>query len=174
MGFLTRLLSIGGKTRRKHANNDKNDKSKKNTSSLSNTRLHPIPQDQDAVVNRLLRSSSTHFSVLSETEYRSLPPIREFIPIYAHYNWCSIFQRILSIMSSANLLLYPVQRRQILILSQSIVVCFTHAQSFRTPTAVGTPHYPSLLIDGIRLRISLQETKIACQDSDKIHLYWAY
>ena len=30
-------------------------------------------------MNRLLRSSSTHFSVLSETEYHTLPPIRKSI-----------------------------------------------------------------------------------------------
>ena len=81
MGFLTRLFSIGGKTRKKNGNNEKYDKSKKNATVSSNnlTRPPPILQDQEAVVNRLLRSSSTHFSVLSETEYHSLPPIREFI-----------------------------------------------------------------------------------------------
>ncbi|KAF8576484.1 hypothetical protein K439DRAFT_1367185 [Ramaria rubella] len=72
MGFLKRFLSIGGKSKRK----DKDGKSKKDVAaSASSANLLTIPQDQEAVVNRLLRSSSTHFSVLSETEYRSLPPI---------------------------------------------------------------------------------------------------
>ncbi|KAF8523605.1 hypothetical protein JB92DRAFT_2704662 [Gautieria morchelliformis] len=72
MGFLTRFFSLGGKSKRKNRNNDQ---PKKNAGSFSTPRLLPLPQDQEVVENRLLRSSSTHFSILSETEYRSLPPI---------------------------------------------------------------------------------------------------
>lgn len=80
MGLFQRLFtfSLGGKS--------KNNQKKKNSGepvlhasqSVNNllTTTHPN-RDQQAAVNRLLRSSSTHFSILSETDYHSLPPIRE-------------------------------------------------------------------------------------------------
>lgn len=37
-----------------------------------------IEEEQEATASRLLRSSSAHFSVVSEVDYASLPPLREF------------------------------------------------------------------------------------------------
>lgn len=37
-------------------------------------------QDDEVAVSRLLRSSSAHFSVVSEADYANLPPIRESYP----------------------------------------------------------------------------------------------
>ncbi|GJJ11406.1 hypothetical protein Clacol_005639 [Clathrus columnatus] len=62
---------------KKNKQSEKNPgKSTIHTSQSTNDLLTAYPvQDQQAVVNRLLRSSSARFSILSETEYRSLPPI---------------------------------------------------------------------------------------------------
>ena len=75
MGFLKRFLSLGSSKSRKN-------KKKQNAANarvdaegriLSDKRV----QDPDTSANRLLRSSSTKFSVMSEIDYTSLPPLRE-------------------------------------------------------------------------------------------------
>ncbi|KIJ55548.1 hypothetical protein M422DRAFT_41495 [Sphaerobolus stellatus SS14] len=81
MGLLKRLFSLGN--RPKNKDNKHVTKSKPSSSSTlapptsasTSDLLTPPQQDPDIILNRLLRSSSTHFSVLSETEYLSLPPI---------------------------------------------------------------------------------------------------
>lgn len=75
MGFFKRLFA-------KSKSKSKNQKSKQPATAITsptNTNfLTPTAQyDPDAMMNRLLRSSSTHFSVLSETEYTHLSPIRK-------------------------------------------------------------------------------------------------
>jgi hypothetical protein len=36
-------------------------------------------EEQEAALSRLLRSSSARFAVVSEVDYTSLPPLREFL-----------------------------------------------------------------------------------------------
>ncbi|KAJ8509016.1 hypothetical protein ONZ45_g8765 [Pleurotus djamor] len=75
MGFLKRLFSVGSK------------KNKKTRPTISNPtplpvvprsqaeHLHPIEEDQEDAVNRLLRSSSSRYAVMSEVDYTSLSPL---------------------------------------------------------------------------------------------------
>ncbi|KAI0794169.1 hypothetical protein C8Q74DRAFT_1193278 [Fomes fomentarius] len=73
MGFFKRFLSLGSSKHRKN-------KKKQNA---SNTRVDAEgrilsergAQDPDTSANRLLRSSSTKFSVMSAIDYTSLPPL---------------------------------------------------------------------------------------------------
>ncbi|KAH9848490.1 hypothetical protein C2E23DRAFT_739671 [Lenzites betulinus] len=75
MGFLKRFLSLGSSKSRKN-------KKKQNAAQARNVdaegRILPHterdPQDPDTSVNRLLRSSSTKFAVMSEIDYSSLAP----------------------------------------------------------------------------------------------------
>ena len=87
MGFLKRFLSLGSSKSRKNK--------KKQNSAAANERpavdaegrilqsqsqsSRPKQQDPDTSGNRLLRSTSTKFSVMSEIDYTSLPPLREYI-----------------------------------------------------------------------------------------------
>ncbi|KAF8513414.1 hypothetical protein BU17DRAFT_28321, partial [Hysterangium stoloniferum] len=78
MGFFKRLftLSLSKKSKKKDGKSNKaRDIGSPTSSSTGNFLTTPTPYEQDAIVNRLLRSSSTHFSVLSETDYHSLPPL---------------------------------------------------------------------------------------------------
>ncbi|KAI0820304.1 hypothetical protein BC628DRAFT_1330882 [Trametes gibbosa] len=75
MGFLKRFLSLGNSKSKKN-------KKKQNGAHAGNVdaegrilpRKEPLPQDPDTSVNRLLRSSSTKFAVMSEIDYTSLAP----------------------------------------------------------------------------------------------------
>lgn len=93
MGLIQRLftLSLGSKPNKKKQKKKKLERPILQPSQSTNNLLTTTYPSQDqAAVNRLLRSSSTHFSVLSETEYHSLPPIREwcFANLYIHLNAC--------------------------------------------------------------------------------------
>ena len=73
MGFLKRLFSIGSKRRKGRR-----------------PLIDPIPNngpalgriqeddEQEAAVSRLLRSSSARFAVVSEVDYATLPPMRQY------------------------------------------------------------------------------------------------
>lgn len=113
MGFLKRLLSVGGKRKRK--NGDK-DVSKKGAVPSGSSRTLPLPQEQEAVVNRLLHSSSTHFSVLSETEYRSMPPIRQFVHCRSEL-----------LLRSTTLLAHPINN---VLRAPSIISNATHTDTY--------------------------------------------
>lgn len=84
MGLLKRLFSFGVKSKSK--SKAKTDTSNQKpllaatpfASNSTNDLLTPTRNhDLDVAMNRLLRTSSTHFSVLSETDYTDLPPICE-------------------------------------------------------------------------------------------------
>jgi len=71
MRFLQNFFSIGSR------------RSKKKGTSINTDACGapPVPdcqhEEQEVTVNRLLRSSSAHFSVVEEVDYTSLPPLRE-------------------------------------------------------------------------------------------------
>ncbi|KAJ2964006.1 hypothetical protein NUW54_g14257 [Trametes sanguinea] len=77
LGFFKRFLSLG-------SSKSKKNKKKQNTAHAKEAvdaegRILPrelVPQDPDTSMNRLLRSSSTKFSVMSAIDYASLPPLR--------------------------------------------------------------------------------------------------
>ncbi|KAI8996513.1 hypothetical protein BD414DRAFT_512898 [Trametes punicea] len=76
MGFLKRFLSLGSSKSRKN-------KKKQNALGVRDVdaegrilpRKEQDPQDPDTSMNRLLRSSSTKFSVMSTIDYAALPPL---------------------------------------------------------------------------------------------------
>lgn len=79
MDYLKKLFSLRGR------------KGKKKTEKIQsrpydpNVTLH-IPRserDSEVAVSKLLRSSSTHFNVVKEVDYKSLPPIRVLLA-YVH------------------------------------------------------------------------------------------
>ena len=77
MGFIKRLLSLKRfkslKYRVKHSQS-----TQYIDSGIPTTiRVEPA-QEREAAAAKLLRSSSTHFSVVSEVDYSSLPPIRAY------------------------------------------------------------------------------------------------
>ena len=66
MGFLKRFFSIGSRR-------------KKNKRILPDPVLGRIQEEeQEAAASRLLRSSSSRFTVVSEVDYSNLPPMRKF------------------------------------------------------------------------------------------------
>ncbi len=74
MGFFRKLFSIGGKkNKRRHE-----EFTAKPYMKASTLPLLPSKRDSDAAVSRLLRSSSAHFNVVSEVDYSTLPPLREY------------------------------------------------------------------------------------------------
>ncbi|KAH9884784.1 hypothetical protein C8Q73DRAFT_660623 [Cubamyces lactineus] len=76
MGFLKRFLSLGSTKSKK--NKKKQLAAQANREVDAEGRMLPqrplVPQDPDTSMTRLLRSSSTKFSVMSEIDYTSLPP----------------------------------------------------------------------------------------------------
>ncbi|KAI0653278.1 hypothetical protein C8Q70DRAFT_928137 [Cubamyces menziesii] len=76
MGFLKRFLSLGSTKSKK--NKKKQQVAQANKEVDAEGRMLPkrpqVPQDPDTSMTRLLRSSSTKFSVMSEIDYTSLPP----------------------------------------------------------------------------------------------------
>jgi hypothetical protein len=72
MGFFKRILSLGSKkSKRKARQEDKVDSSGRIVQGSEPW------QQADKEATRLLRSSSAHFSVVSEIDYTSLPPLRK-------------------------------------------------------------------------------------------------
>src|ERR1700722_3161403 len=71
MGFLTRFFSLRSKKNK--------DKKSLFTTKVDHDLVHIQEEDQEAAVSHLLRSSSARFAVVSEIDYASLPPLREFI-----------------------------------------------------------------------------------------------
>ena len=83
MGFFKRFLSLGSSKSRKN-------KKKQNAQAAGGSRAvdaegrivqsvsaRPAQQDPDTSATRLLRSTSTKFSVMAEFDYASLPPLRK-------------------------------------------------------------------------------------------------
>ena len=80
MGFLKRFLSLGsGKSRR---NKKKQPAASSRVDSEGRILADQLPQEADSNANKLLRSSSTKFSVMSAIDYTNLPPIP---PLRAYY-----------------------------------------------------------------------------------------
>lgn len=73
MGFLKRFLSLGSSKSRKN----KKKQAPANAPVDAEGRILPgqLPQDVDSNANKLLRSSSTKFSVMSAIDYTNLPPL---------------------------------------------------------------------------------------------------
>ncbi|RDX50958.1 hypothetical protein OH76DRAFT_1402181 [Lentinus brumalis] len=72
MGFLKRFLSLGSSKSRK---NKKKQNANARVDAEGRILAERGTQDPDTSVNRLLRSSSTKFAVMSEIDYTSLPPL---------------------------------------------------------------------------------------------------
>lgn len=78
MGFLKRFLSIGSSKSRK---NKKKTQQQFKADPEGRIVEHTAEEDTwqaEVTANRLLRSSSTHFTIVSEIDYTSLPPLRMF------------------------------------------------------------------------------------------------
>ncbi|RPD64128.1 hypothetical protein L226DRAFT_569605 [Lentinus tigrinus ALCF2SS1-7] len=73
MGFLKRFLSLGSSKSRK--NRKKQNAANARVDAEGRILTDKRAQDPDTSANRLLRSSSTKFSVMSEIDYTSLPPL---------------------------------------------------------------------------------------------------
>jgi hypothetical protein len=73
MGFLKRIFSIGSKK-------DKN--SKKHELVYPQVQSLHDEEEHEVTVGRLLRSSSTRYAVVSETDYASLPPMRKSVNLF--------------------------------------------------------------------------------------------
>lgn len=80
MGFLKRFLSLGsGKSRK---NKKKHAAPTPRVDGEGRILPDHLPQDMDSNANKLLRSSSTKFSVMSAIDYTHLPPLpplREYL-----------------------------------------------------------------------------------------------
>lgn len=74
MGFFKRFFSLG--SRKSKRKNDARATQVDPSGRLLRTQ-EPWQQDQEGDVTRLLRSSSTHFSVVNEVDYSTLPPLRK-------------------------------------------------------------------------------------------------
>jgi len=69
MGFLKRLLSLGGKKQKKQT---------RLTAHNTSLSLGPLDEaEHEAAVGRLLRSSSRRFIENAQVNYADLPPLRE-------------------------------------------------------------------------------------------------
>ena len=88
MGFFSKFFSIGGRKGkgRKKDHKDELGRGKYQPAEPQRSdrqQLQPVEQqrhkDPDVAATRLLRSSSAHFSVVSEVDYTTLPPIRESV-----------------------------------------------------------------------------------------------
>ena len=79
MGFLKRFLSLGSTKSKKNKKKQQVAQANKEVDAEGRMlpKRPPVPQDPDTSMTRLLRSSSTKFSVMSEIDYTSLPPPRE-------------------------------------------------------------------------------------------------
>ena len=75
MGFLKRFFSLGSRksTKRKEPRT-----AQSATQRRTGRREESWQHEQEGDVTRLLRSSSTHFNVVKEVDYTTLPPLREF------------------------------------------------------------------------------------------------
>lgn len=73
MGFLKRIFSIRSKKDKKHPRFVHNE--------MVDSELRSIHEEEEheVTVGRLLRSSSTRYAVVSETDYTSLPPLRKSV-----------------------------------------------------------------------------------------------
>ena len=79
MGFFKRFFSIGSKkSRRRHQ--DRHEERVDANGRIVQTAEPWQQADRDAT--RLLRSSSAHFSVVSEVDYSTMPPLRESSPLH--------------------------------------------------------------------------------------------
>lgn len=87
MGFIQRLLSMGSKKGKKSKRAELHGTPYEHTAHAATQGdlldRKKEEEEQEAKANRLLRSSSAHFAVVSEVDYTSLPPIR------AHYRLIS-------------------------------------------------------------------------------------
>ncbi|KAI1796757.1 hypothetical protein LXA43DRAFT_879580 [Ganoderma leucocontextum] len=73
MGFFKRFLSLGsGKSRK---NKKKQSAANARVDAEGRILADQLPQDVDSNANKLLRSSSTKFSVMSAIDYTNLPPV---------------------------------------------------------------------------------------------------
>ena len=82
MGFLKRFLSLGSSKSRK--NKKKQAAAAARVDGEGRILADQLPHDVDSNANKLLRSSSTKFSVMSAIDYTNLPPLpplREFLAI---------------------------------------------------------------------------------------------
>lgn len=73
MGFLQNLLSLRSRRSKKH-------RTRMEVDTYGTPPILDLRQqhdDQEATVNRLLRSSSARFAIMREVDYASLPPLRE-------------------------------------------------------------------------------------------------
>lgn len=80
MGFIKRLLSMGSKKGKKSKRTQLAGTPYEATAHAATSEDVSFRKrqqdDEEANANRLLRSSSAHFTVVSEVDYASLPPIR--------------------------------------------------------------------------------------------------
>ncbi|OJT10906.1 hypothetical protein TRAPUB_12590 [Trametes pubescens] len=75
MGFLKRFLSLGSSKSRRNKKKQNASHGKDVDAEGRILQQHELaPSDPDTSANKLLRSSSTKFSVMSEIDYTSLPP----------------------------------------------------------------------------------------------------
>jgi hypothetical protein len=89
MGFLQRFLSLGSRKNKKR----RAALTSASTAAFDNGRT--FEREQEMAANKLLRSSSVHFKVVSEADYSTLPPIRTLPQSYLMQDAESVLQHTL-------------------------------------------------------------------------------
>lgn len=70
MGFLKRIFSFGSRKKRSPA-------PQTSTPSIDNEQRRKLEEEHEAAVGRILRSSSSRYAIVKETDYSNLPPLRK-------------------------------------------------------------------------------------------------
>ena len=78
MGFLKRFLSIGSSKSRRNKKKRQQQQLQADPEGRILEHTEEDPWQAEVTANRLLRSSSAHFTIVSEIDYTSLPPLRTF------------------------------------------------------------------------------------------------
>jgi len=97
MGFLKRIFSFGSKKKRSPA-------PPTSAPSFDNERRRKLEEEHEAAVGRILRSSSSRYAIVKETDYSNLPPLRKPLcyVIGSHIEFCSPAHPINDVLAGCN------------------------------------------------------------------------
>jgi len=99
MGFLKRIFSFGSKKKRSPT-------PQTSAPSIDNERRRKLEEEHEVAVGRILRSSSSRYAIVKETDYSNLPPLRKPLCHVIGSHTESSSQLIRSMMSSRAAILH--------------------------------------------------------------------